>query len=291
MAYTSGTATNYKDLLSILYTFATANGWVGMEQSETRIYLKGTGTAGLDEIYCGIETYENSSNGYYNWELFGSASWRAGRTPQSHPLSTGDDRVFSYLWNSSIPYWIVSTPRRVMGFAKIGTNYTCFHLGLLIPPATDAQYPYPLFIGGCGDVKAQSYATATGANSGFWSASSSVSNGLLRLPGGEWLKSGATLTNSVMPIWNTHHFRSSISSGIDGSYMLDQIYLVAGYYYLSAYGGVNTQATYGAIDGLFWVSGQNNSAENIIVVDGVNYMVFPDVFRASRSDYCAMRLN
>ena len=58
MAYTSGTAANYKDLLAVLATFAAANGWSILEQSATQVYLKGEGLAGLDEIYCGISAFD-----------------------------------------------------------------------------------------------------------------------------------------------------------------------------------------------------------------------------------------
>ena len=89
MAYTSGTAANYKDLLAILATFAAANGWTVLDQTAERLYLKGEGTAGTDEIYVGIQTYEDAANGRYNWELFGSLAYRAGRAYSAMPMSTG----------------------------------------------------------------------------------------------------------------------------------------------------------------------------------------------------------
>lgn len=47
---------------------------------------------------------------------------------------------------------------------------------------------------------------------------------------------------------------------------------------------------FGAIAGLFRVSGYNNSAENIITIDGDDYVVFPNIYRAAYKDFCAMRL-
>lgn len=47
MAYTSGTASHYKDLLSITATVAGANGWVTKQQTAELLYMMGTGLAGL----------------------------------------------------------------------------------------------------------------------------------------------------------------------------------------------------------------------------------------------------
>lgn len=284
MAYTSGTAANYKDLLAILATFAAANGWTVLDQTAERLYLKGEGTAGTDEIYVGIQTYEDSANGRYNWELFGSWAYRAGRAYSAMPRTTGGG-VFSYLWNQPIPYWMVATPRRIMGFAKIGTTYTCFHLGLIDPPATDAQYPYPLLIGGCGRVAAQNY-SATAGNGAFWGGVGATGSGKLFVPGGDWGYINSYFSANVnAPTFTPKTLmtgkKSSIITALDGSYVMFSIFMVDD----------SRPSIYGSVDGLFQVSGYNNSAENIITVSGKNYMVFPDVYRSAYGDYCCMRLD
>lgn len=280
MAYTSGTAANYKDLLAILATFAAANGWTVLDQTAERLYLKGEGTAGTDEIYVGIQTYEDAANGRYNWELLGSWAYRAGRAYSAMPRSTAGG-VFSYLWNQPIPYWLVATPRRIMGFAKIGTTYTCFHLGLIDPPATDAQYPYPLLIGGCGSVKTQNY-SATTTNGAFWAGSVFSKCGKLFLPAGEvGTLASSDGGKSLRSVTSLLSKKSSLITSLDSSYLLLPFYVV----------DYDLPNIYGAIDGLFWVSGYNNTAENIIAVSGKNYMVFPDVYRGGYGDFCCMRLD
>ena len=286
MAYTSGTATDYKNLLAIVASYADANGWDILEQTTSRLYLKGTGTSGTDEIYCGIETYEVPASGFYNWELFGSVSWRSGRELHLQPLSSGDDQVFCYFWNSPIPYWIVATPRRIMGFAKVGTTYQPFHLGLAEPCGTDAQYPYPLFIGGAGAVAAQAYSVATTAIRGFWNGPvSSTRNGRLRLPGGTWgsltSASGSVGNPTIIATSARASQAANILSSPGGIYRLEQIYLT----------DATCTDTYAYIDGLYRISGYGQTAENIITIDGVNYMVFPDIFRGGNENYCAMRLS
>ncbi|HBI15016.1 MAG TPA: hypothetical protein DDY20_05810 [Desulfobulbaceae bacterium] len=280
MAYTSGTAANYKDLLAVLATFAAANGWAVLEQSETKLYLRGEGLAGLDEIYCGIETYEDPANGYYNWELFGSWAYRAGRAFHAMPMSSGDDKAFVYLWNAAIPYWIVATPRRIILVAKISTTYQHMHLGLLNPPATDAQYPYPLLIAGTGSVKARGYSSLS--NSAYWNANIyAVFCGRICIPGGTWKNYGYFNADCCGAFSPNYALRDTIIKSISDEYLLDPFY-------------VTHQATtnnLGQIEGICRVSGYQNSAENIITVGGVNYMVFPDCHRSAYADYCALRLN
>lgn len=287
MAYTFGTAANYKDLLAIMVTFAAANGWTVLEQSATRVYLRGEGLAGLDEIYCGVETYEDPVNGRYNWSMVGSWGYRAGRALNAHPMSSnraGTDLIVGHFWNAAMPYWMVCTPRRIIVCAKVGTTYQMVYLGLLTPPATDAQYPYPLFIGGSGKVLTQSYADALNV---FWNATAAYYVARISLPGGTWGSQGTATQTPAKPLLVPDSVnranRLNTLTALDGSYLLDPIY------YNSSQTGYSVIA--GQLDGLFQVTGYNNSAENIITVGGVNYMVFPDGSKSGYGDYCAMRLN
>lgn len=277
MAYTSGTAANYKDLLAILATFAAANGWTILEQSATKLYLRGIGLTGVEEIYCGITAFENSANGHYNWELHGAWAYRAGRAFHLMPRSAGDKKAFVYLWNAPISYWMVATPRRIIMVAKISTVYQSLHLGLLNPVGTSAQFPYPLLIAGCGSTEWQAYSVTGDGNRAFW-ANTTLACGSLSLPGGYW----ADINSTTIPIVSaSYEVRGNIVTGVDGTYMLEQLFCT----------DANQTTIFGAIDGLFRVSGYSNSAENIITVSGINYLVVPDVYRITPSDFCALRMN
>jgi hypothetical protein len=274
VAYTNGTATNYKDLLAVLATFAAANGWTILAQSATSLALRGAGTNGLDEIYVGIETFENTSSGYYNWKLAGSWGWRSGRALGAHPMSSGF--CYAYLWNSSIPYWIVATPRRIILVAKVSTIYQMVHLGLGNPPATDNQYPYPLIVGGCGVTEAQAYTVTGNGNSMFWA--NNGSNGIISRPGGDWDTVGPSTCPAISECYEQ---RANILTDPSGVYTLDQIYIA----------DATRTSVYAAIDGLYRVSGYGNTPENIITVSGVNYLAVQDVYRNTNGDFCALRLN
>jgi len=277
MSFASGTANNYLDLLAALATFASANGWTILEQSESKLFMKGTGLAGIDEIYCGVEAFDDSASDYYNWELYGAWTYRSGRPFYNMPKSAGNNIAFVYLWNSPIPYWIAATPRRIILVAKIGTVFETIHLGLLDPVGTVTQYPYPLLVAACGTTAAQNYSVTGDGNRNFW-ANSGTSNGRLSIPGGYW----SSVNSSTIPVVSTTYgLKDIIITSVDGEYLLDQLFCT----------DAAQATTFGAIDGLFRVSGYNQASENIITVSGVNFLVIQDVYRVGVGDFCALRMD
>jgi hypothetical protein len=287
MAYTSGTASDYKDLLARMVTFAAANGWVVLEQTETQIYLKGTGLAGTDEIYCGVNTGESPISSQWWWELFGAKTYRTGRTISAHPGSSPDDQILTCFGGYELPYWMVANPRRIIVVARSNAIYHIIHLGLGDPFGTDAQYPYPLVIGGCSyDVTS---IAGTGVNNAMFcgfatTTGSNIGSGWVLPPEGMWSpinRNGGTEYSRVFTCSELN--RSVILSSPDGSYLLEEIYLGRYSNFYTFYGLCR-------LDGLYTVSGYNNPAGSIITVSGVNYLVFNDVYRLGYGDFFALRL-
>lgn len=273
MAYTSGTASHYKELLAILATFAAANGWAILEQSETRLYLRGEGLGGLDQIHAGIEAFENSTAGYYNWQAVGSWGWRAGRALGAHPMSSAMRYV--YLWNTAIPYWMMGHAGRIIAIAKVGTVFQMLYMGFGLPPATEAQYPLPLIIGACGTSATALYSATGSGNSMFWA--NNGANGVISRPGGDWDQIGpANCPAKSVGSGVT----STLVKALDDTYLLEEIFITD-----SARASI-----YGHLDGVYRVSGFGNSAENIITVSGVNYLVVPDTYRSAIGDFCAVKM-
>jgi len=293
MAYTTGTASNYLDLLSILTTFAAANGWTVLAQSGTEVYLRGEGSEGLDEIFCGIRAFENAAAGYYNWQIYGSINWRAERSIGSNPVSNAGSRtdVYATFWNSAIPYWIVANARRVILVAKIGTVYSHVYFGFIDQAATTEQYSYPLFIGGTTGDSVTPYTSADSKHAAYWSGNGyntdGYCQGALYLPAGPWgsvgyyADSGVSATTPGCKAYSLfHNARAAILSAPDGSYMLEPIFIRY----------AHASNIYGQLSGIYRVSGYNNTSENIITVGGVNYLVFHDTYHLGYGDFCAVEM-
>jgi hypothetical protein len=243
--------------------------------------------AGTDEIYCGVNTGESPINSQWWWELFGAKTYGAGRTTSAHPCSSPDEQTYTCFWGFELPYWIVATPRRIIVVARSGAIYHIIHLGLGDPFGTDAQYPYPLVIGGC------SYDVTSIAGTGFNNAmfcgfntmvSSPTGTGYILTPEGLWSSINKhTLLEAASIFTCSENNRTVILSSLDDHYLLEEIYV-----------GKNSalHIFYGLcrLDGLYTVSGYNNSAGSIITVSGVNYLVFNDVYRLGYGDFFALRL-
>lgn len=171
MSATSGTATDYLNLLSLLRTFLTTDAtlvslgqnWTEQKTNSTpyshtdaaqvntvefETYLKAPGLSTTEQIFINIGAYTNASSGLFNWRMVGALGFITGNTfflqPGISPQS------FMYLWNSSIPYWFIANGQRVIVVTQVSGNFEMCYLGKFLPDATPGQYPYPVFIGGTG---------------------------------------------------------------------------------------------------------------------------------------------
>lgn len=282
MAYETGTASNYRDLLDKLRLFLTTNASLvadGQEWTQMRwvttsntqeLILKGPGLAGLDEIYVGISSDENTSSDWFNWHMNGYGGFDNAQTFFTQPGS------FSYLvsqlyclnlWNSSTPYWFVANGRRFIVVARVNTYYFIAYMGLGVPYATPEQYPYPNILLG----NAQSYYNSR------WSA---VPNG----------RSVAVFRGAVWQYASKWPSSFQLRPTEDPVYQLLPIVL---------YDTMNLSTAqsrylgkiYCELDGVFACSGYNNVSENLIQIGGVDYLVVQDGSSTGISDYWAVRLS
>lgn len=185
---------------------------------EREVILEGEGS-GTDEIYVGFRTFFDSGSGARNMIFHGFTGFTAGlpyndqpgRSPGLETSSSGTDfgGCYALLSNSTVTWWLSITPRRIVGVAKVGTCYSCFHLGFLNPFATGNEWPYPIFIAGSTTERFQLPSTSTIGTSGFMDpvqvSPTRSGPGLLRTPTGAWVD-----------IWNSTgtSTRSSNSGGI-----------------------------------------------------------------------------
>lgn len=185
---------------------------------EREIIMEGEGS-GTDEIYVGWKTFSNSSSGARNMIVHGFTGFTAGlpyndqpgRSPGLETSSSGVDFGGCYvlLSNATVTWWLSITPRRIVGVAKVGTCYSCFHLGFLNPFATGNEWPYPIYIAGSTTERFQVPSTSTIGTSGFMDPVQVSSNrsgpGLLRTPTGTWVD-----------IWNSTGVSTSRASNSGG---------------------------------------------------------------------------
>lgn len=290
-------ATDYADLLDKLKTFALANGWTELEDTSDKLVLQGEGS-GSDEIIVAIQKYANVGGDSYGWRLNGYAAYQSGYDFLSQPGAiqpvNGYGAASMPLWNSTIPYWFIVSGRRIIVVAKVSTTYQACYLGFYLPFASPNQYPYPLCVGGSRvDFSSSSarYSLTGGQSSNFWTALNSAGGtGSLftRLPGGAWCNhvnvSAANGVTTGMYPYNMPDV-SQFRQALDGSPVLTPIEI-------QSYIGTPSLYTnrLGELDGVFHVSGFNVSAEDVVTIDGDDYLVVPNVYRSTEVDYAAIKL-
>lgn len=250
---------------------AAANGWTVLRFDDSgvnhEVILKGVGLSGLEEIYIGFRTYQNSGADYYNL-LVGCFTGYV-------PTNSFDTQPGAYLsgvpaHNNRIDYWIVCNAQRIACAMKVGTPvYEPFYAGKMFPYGRPSQYPYPLICGG----------SLVGA------AATRFSEGThnFMIKGGANARMGLRTNDSwVNP--SVHPYDNAALCGAT------QLRDTNGKYTLMPIEIYSTNGLYGSLDGLFQISGFNNAVENTIVIGGVTYVVFQNVWRTGFADYFAMRM-
>jgi hypothetical protein len=291
-------ATGHADLLDKLKIFALANAWTALEDTSDKLVLQGEGS-GTDEIIVAIQKYANVGADSYGWKLNGYTGYQSGLTFYNQPgaFSTtqigGAGAIALPLWDGEIPYWFVVSGRRIIIIAKVSTTYQACYLGFYLPYASPNQYPYPLAIGGAyvGNASQTTprWSNTGGTASNFWTwlNGAGVSSMMVRLPGGSWYSDVNNITSFSTGIFPYNQADAGLMrQALDDSPILTKTEI-------QQYTG--TPSVYhnrlGEIDGVLHVSGFGQSAEDVVTVDGDDYLIVPNVYRSGVTDYAAIKLD
>jgi len=292
------------------FTFATTQGAMVAANSEWEFlgkaneqtaggWMKGPGLAGTDEIFVGLSRYNNPGTDIYNLTLAGSFGFNSGLAFSNQVGFSG--AVYMSAWNTTTPYWIVANGQRFVVVAKISTTYHAMHAGKILPYATPSQFGYPVYIA----AETETAETRWSLNDfgfrhftdpGAASSSSQVSGCKFAFPDGAWYgfsnyypsSGNETVSGLGRYVWPYAGANSSLddlikelSTNVDGSYTLLPLILNS---------NTPSQQVFGEIDGCYYVGGFNNAAENIIQIDGVDYLVVQNINRTLRHHYWALKL-
>lgn len=303
MSVSTGTATDYNDLLNKLVTFLTTDAtltaagqnWTKLAQNTTgytyngdnvvnEYYLKAPGLSTTEAIYLNFQAYNNVSGGYYNWRLAGATGYNSGQPFSAQPGIS----PFSYMtaWQNSIPYTFIANGQRVIVIAQIGTVYASCYMGKINTYATPSQYPYPVAVGGNANVNTTKYSDSTFANLAFfdplalylcwvdtsWQAAANYNTG----------GSGQASFN-VFPFSygnNGSSFSPSwMTTNLDGSYPLFAARLEM---------ASPSANEIGELDGVFFVPGTAMSSGSTITVGSNTYLALQNVFRTGINNFAAI---
>jgi hypothetical protein len=320
MAWTTGTATDYVDLLDKLRAYLVTQGWTTLAFTAGTIpggggslFTQGPGAGAGKRVHVEIRTEANTGTSIYSWRLRGATGYIAGA---GEGLNPGASPIPSYfnLWQNSITYWFFVNDRRFMVVAKMSTSYSTMHAGFFLPWATPNAYPFPLYIGGTYNIAA-AYNVSNSAHRFFADPGGGLAQASahVRLPNGVWipaLNNDSTGNNddahglgraAYAFTWpfSVGHGRATAHTyfhigvpqiGQSSGGVLDNIVATR----QNEYGIFpimicpSSEPPLGVFDGAFCVPGQGLVAEQAIATGGRNFTLFQNIARSSGNDFIAL---
>lgn len=296
----------------------------------SEVLLKSTGTSGTDNIYTGIRSEYDSSNGWYNLFLCGFTGYNsnvldfflqpgcingyADATPMMIPMVP--------CWNSSMPYWFAANGRSFRFGVKVSTSFESGYMGFILPYASPSQYPYPLAIGGSlipqnsarglewrysyNNYRHSVYTCPATNNIASVTSDSTL---YLRMPDGSWRSFGQRSNNSDP----NHISRAYITSGYPLTWNGPSsfVYPTANYSatltdgvlpYREVLGGgymlipfilahrYPTTFACGELEGIYQISGFSNASENTFTYNSENHVILQNISRTETHEYFSMSL-
>ncbi|MDR9451658.1 MAG: hypothetical protein RI637_10615 [Acidimicrobiia bacterium] len=310
MAYEIGTASDHVDLFNKIRDFLTTNttlvnagenweqmlGSTGVLTASDQITLRGPGLSNSDNIYCGLDLTESASDDRYNLRIWGHAAFSPTIAPHEQSLQSRDTYVF--LWNQPIDYWLIANGRRWMLATKISTVYTSAYVGFFLPYGTPSEYPYPMYVAGISGTDRR-WSSEDERDRFFVSPGYAMAD--VYYPDNVWrmvANQGDDHDDRVLGAYGSAYTYPFIGGSdwngpssdtmiyntakcFDGSYVMRDVILCANDPY---------DSYLGVLDGAYWVPGRENSSENVVTKDTVEYVVFQNMYRNGFRDYMALRL-
>lgn len=327
-ATSSGTATDYDDLMDKLKTFLTtaaaltgaspSQAWVVEDDdtttvpNERHLYLRGPGLTASDTIYVNIrQYYDTVTSQYYNWELRGAIGYDSGEPfdnqPGVSPITADADRGSPrmLLDNSSMSYWFFASGRRFIVVAKTGTFYSTMYCGFYYPFGTPSEIPYPIFIGGTGCEETVELSDNNYLVGGFYDAPGGTTvpgkNGAyVRHMDGSWFAvANYTDTNTTVRspetetcTWPYVYFDALETSGSGGRDIVSTENPDGSYTVLPIvlYSTKESGNVYGELEDVYYITGQGpNVSEDTLTIGGDTYLIIQTAYRTGNLDYVAIK--
>lgn len=188
-----------------------------------------------------------------------------------------------------VKVWTLVNSRRFCGVIKAGSAYYSFYAGLILPFGSDRVYRFPCFIGGSGELggsKESAYPFMSGGNQ--YCPKVCLPTGAWQIVGGN--SGGSSSFTNEFP----YSYSYSFIHPFDGKYhrlrpKIDGSAVVYPSLVVSSGRASDTDVLnaddgmwLGYLDGVFAIP-QGRAADSLISVDGVDYLVVPNVSKATET--------
>ena len=316
MAFTTGTATDYHDLLLKLKNWLSGSaGWTIdlwtpppsgiLSQAVLIAHPAGGGTN--RRPYCMFRTFGNSAAPYYTIECRVASNYESAKS-FINQLEVSP-AVYLSSSNASMKYWFYANSRRVIIVTKIGTSYVSAYLGMYLAYALPSEQERPFYVGAnTSDVTMQATSNSylnnfiadPGQNCAYvlnkglsWrNVNNRVASAASDLAayGGSlsecciWPKKNApTAMGSTTGMGSfVGNAFAAMRPNANGEMPLIQCHIV------DPLENANYGSVLGALDGVFAVGGFNKVAEQLLTVGSQEFRVFQNGIRSSLNHFMAI---
>ena len=307
MAFTTGTATNYHDLLDKLRIYAVAQGWTQLRwtapasiTANAELWLRGPGAGADRQVFVGFRSENNVTNGHYGWAMRGAIGFDSGQAFDAQPGVS--PATYFNTWQNSIDYWFYVNDRRIIVVAKVSTTYVSLYAGFVLPFALPTEYPFPICVIGnfstlaaynlnnsgnrmfsdpgtdAGQIRLRTTATwrpisnaSNSANTAYQASTGPASGSAVIWPN----RTGRADTSTIGGDWNQRNGLAKMRPNANGQYPLFQLHVI----------DFGNSEWLGALDGVYTSPGFNRSTEQVVTNGGRSFRHFQNLFRSTGRDF------
>lgn len=229
-------------------------------------WFKAPGMTGLDPVYVNFHIYDRPTNDIFNLAVTAATGFVGASNFDDQPGALTAMAV--PLWDKPMAFWISANGQRVIVSVKVDTSYMTMYVGKMLPFGTPGQFPYPVIVAAPLSTATETRYSSTANTLPF---KGNRANMKLRSANGTWVQPYA------WP-WTFTTGEAKTFRDTNGAYPLMPITLY------------DTSNTYGVLDGVKYITGFSNAAENLVTAGAETHVVLQDVTRNGLSDFFAMRI-
>ena len=313
MGYVYGQSTNLCTLLENIATACTDEGWIIVEQSDImyegvsrlgHVLFRADGD-GNDNIYISLTINPEDFNvlildgpaGYDAnlkfWEQPGSLhQWNKIDEDNATglPMYSSSSAIYKIpslrIYDKErFDYFLFINHHRLIIVLKLVIDYQSAYLGFINPISSERQYPYPMYVAGNSLVASDSILTGS-------FVFPTQGTGWLRRADGTWRAFECPYSTNIAANTDGAMFpyvanNTSLVPNYTSRTTIDVNFLLLP---VLAYTNNPTDSC-GIFREVYWISGTRDvAAEQIVVVDGVNYMVFDSRDSRGNNSYFCIRI-
>jgi len=274
------------DYISIgrLRFYDSGSNWISRGYTSEYLF-KNNGFAGTDNAYCGMRLRRHQ-NDYYNIEWMGSCCYDPDLGWETQPHMQKDR--FSPLWEFDMQYWFVANGHRMICVMHVDERWVAAIMGKFLPYGAVGEYPYTMMIGGSRGVPVSwsqvNYASHLQMPQDTYGSTPSLS--VFHPNNQSWVNLENRDRYGGISGKNVNTLSPTVSGGMGvGNRQLPNSAYVLAPYIIE----IGTRA-YGQLDGVRWVTGDNQKSGDILDVCGQDWLVFHNQHYTGISDFAALEL-